>query len=349
MSKSACVCVWICFMSHYNQIISIENLFQAWDGFKKEKRSKKDVQVFERFLEDNLFNLHFKLKTKTYRHSSYTAFNIYDPKFRHIHKAKVEDRVVHHLVVSVIDPIFDKTFIYDSYSCRKSKGMHIAVKRLFEFVRKVSKNYTGNCFALKLDIKKFFENIDHAILFDLIRRKVKDEDFLWLIENILQSFSKDKGIPIGNLTSQIFANIYLNELDQFVKHQLRIKYYLRYADDFIILDSDKELIYRYTSILANYLKNGLKLELHPQKITIRKYNQGIDFLGYIVLPHYILPRTRTKKRILKKLKDKIDNLRNAEITEGSFNQSLHSYLGFLKHANSNKLKEQLKNQIWMEV
>lgn len=322
----------------YSQITSIDNLLQAWDEFKKGKRSKKDVQIFERFLEDNIFSLHEKLKEKTYKHSFYKAFNIYDPKFRHIHKATVEDRIVHHAVVSVIEPIFDRTFIYDSYSCRKDKGTHKAVKRLFYFVKKISSNYTEKCLALKLDIRRFFENINHEILLNLISKKIQDDKLLSLIKNILKSFSKENGVPIGNLTSQLFANVYLNELDQFIKHNLKIRYYIRYSDDFIILSRDIGNLKKLIIDIKMFLREKLKLSLHSKKIIIRKYNQGVDFLGYIVLPHYILPRTKTKRRIFKKLKEKI-GMEN-------FNQSLASYLGYLKHANSFRVTQRIKNQVW---
>ncbi len=323
----------------YPQITSIENLFQAWNEFEKGKRNRKDVQAFELNLEDNLFNLCYQLKKRTYKHQSYTAFNIYDPKFRHIHKATVKDRIVHHAVVSLIEPIFDKTFIYDSYSCRLNKGTHRAVRRLFSFIRKVSKNYIGSCFALKLDIKKFFASVDQKILLSIIGKKITDKDLLWLIKNILSSFSEDRGIPIGNLTSQIFANIYMNELDQYVKHQLRIKYYLRYADDLVILSTCFNDLNHWIKQIELFLQQELKLELHSEKIILRKLSWGIDFLGYIVLPHYILPRAKTKKRIFQKLKIKIH--------DENFNQSLQSYLGYLSHASSFKLTQRLKNQIWL--
>lgn len=325
----------------YQKVISIEHLFQSWNEFKKDKRSKKDVQMFERSLEDNLFKLHEKLVNKSYQHKNYTAFNIYDPKFRHIHKATVLDRVVHHAVVSIIEPIFDKTFIYDSYSCRKNKGMHRAVKRLDVFIRKVSKNYSGKCFALKLDIKKFFASVDQRILLNLIKKKIEDQDLLWLIDNILASFSKGIGIPIGNLTSQIFANIYLNELDQFIKHKLKIKFYIRYCDDFVILASSKGYLESLILKIEKFLRENLKLSLHENKIIIRKYNQGIDFLGYIVLPHYILPRTKTKRRLLKKLQEKMG--------QPNFNQSLQSYLGYLSHANTYRIANQIKNKFYASL
>lgn len=320
----------------YHQSISIENLFQAWNEFRVGKRNRPDVQSFEINVEDNLFKLHQQLKTKTYKHSSYTAFNIYDPKFRHIHKAKVLDRIIHHAIVSVIEPIFDKTFIYDSYSCRKNKGMHRAVKRLFVFVRRVSKNYEGRCCVLKLDIKKFFASVDHEVLLGCIRKKIEDEDLLWLIENILKSFSNGTGIPIGNLTSQIFANIYLNELDKFIKQELNVKYYIRYADDFVIVSNNKEDLKYLIPLIDQFLRTYLKLYLHQDKIILRKYNQGIDFLGYIVLPHYVLPRTKTIKRMFRKLEEKrpLDH----------FNQTLESYLGYLSHAYAYKLRREILNR-----
>lgn len=327
----------------YSQVISLENLFQAWNGFKKGKRNKKDVQLFERNLEDNLFKLYNQLLNKTYSHSNYTAFNIYDPKFRHIHKAKVKDRIVHHAVVSIIEPLFDKTFIHDSYSCRKGKGMHRAVKRLFLFTRKVSKNYTNRCFILKLDIKKFFATIDHDVLLKFLNLKICDNDLFWLLSSIVKSFHSDygvgKGIPIGNLTSQVFANVYLNELDKFMKERLRIKYYIRYADDFVIIAKDNVFLESLVLKINNFIHMELKLSLHKNKIIIKKLSQGIDFLGYTVLPHYILPRTQTKRRIFKKLAQKIN--------EPNFEQTKQSYLGYLSHANSFKFTQELKNQPWL--
>jgi len=325
----------------YLDLISIENLFQAWSEFKKGKRKRLDVQIFERNLEDNLFTLHQKLRDKTYRHGNYHSFYVQDPKQRHIHKASVVDRIVHHLLYKYLYELFDKDFIYDSYSCRLNKGTHKAVLRLKKFTRKVSKNYTNTCWGLKLDVKKFFASVDHNILLDLLEKKVNNKDILWLLNQVIESFHVEKscGIPLGNLTSQIFANIYMNELDQFIKHTLKVKYYIRYADDFLILSKNRDELCEYINILVYYLKIRLKLKLHPKKIIIRKFDWGIDFLGYIVLPHYILPRTKTKRRIFKKVKEKI----NSE----NFDQSVQSYLGYLYHANSFKVIESLKNEIWL--
>ncbi len=332
--------------SSYSSLISIENLFQAWEEFKKGKRNKRDVQAFERNLEDNLFSLHEKLKVGSFSHGGYSEFCVNDPKRRHIHKASIADRVIHHLLYKYLYGLFDKTFIHDSYSCRLGKGTHRSVKRLEKFTRKVSKNFTQDCWALKLDIKQFFASVDHQILFELIKRKVKDKYILWLIREVIKSFPSNtgsiplgvkplKGIPLGNLTSQIFANLYLNELDQFVKHKLKVKYYLRYADDFLMLNSNKENLLHHFEIVKSYLTDNLKLEIHPQKIIFRKLSWGIDFCGYVVLPHYILPRTRTRRRIINRVERTVPS-----------SQSMQSYLGYFNHASAHRLKNELMN-MWM--
>lgn len=323
----------------YWDLISVENLFQAWSEFRKGKKKRKDVQVFERNLEDNLFSLYDKLKSKTYRHGNYHSFYIQDPKQRHIHKAEVEDRVIHHLLYKYLYKLFDKSFIYDSYSCRLEKGTHKAVKRSEKFTRIVSKNYTRPCWALKLDIKKFFASVDHNILMNLLKKKVNDPDILWLLKEVINSFPS--GIPLGNLTSQVFANIYMNELDQFIKHTLKIKYHLRYADDFVMLSCSSDLN-QWIKKIETFLWKELKIELHPKKIILRKLAWGIDFLGYIILPRYILPRTKTKRRIFKKLKTLCSN------DSYHLNQSVQSYLGYLSHANAYNISLELKNLPWIE-
>lgn len=298
-----------------------------------------DVQQFEFNLEDNLFQLHRELQDKTYRHFHYTAFNVCDPKLRRIHKANIKDRVLHHAIFRILYPIFDKNFIFDSYSCRIEKGTHKAVYRLETFSIKSSRNNFGNIFALKCDIKKFFDSIDQRILLELIKNKIQDENAIWLIEVIVNSFPK--GIPLGNVTSQLFANIYLNELDQFAKHHLKEKYYLRYCDDFIILSESKNHLENLIGKLDSFLQSQLKLNLHPNKIIIRKYRQGIDFLGYVVLPHHRVLRTKTKRRIFKKIKNKKLDREEGTISEESLNQSLQSYLGVLKHCCSKNIEEKI--------
>lgn len=338
--------------AHINHLkfISIDNLFQAWAEFRKGKGKRKDVRVFERNLEDNLFSLYQNLRDKSYRHGGYKSFYVQDPKQRHIHKAEVKDRVIHHLLYKFLYWLFNPVFIYDSYSCRLGKGTHKGVDKLVKLLRKASKNNTRMVWALKCDIKKFFHTVDHGILTNLLQKRVKDKNILRLLTEVIDSFHSEfergKGIPLGNLTSQIFANIYLDELDQFVKHRLKAKYYLRYTNDFLILNPDREELFKYVDILKQFLKDNLQLELHPKKIIIRKHTQGIDFLGYIIFPYYRLPRTKTKRRMIKRLKMKIAELRTGRISEESFIQTTQSYLGFLSHTNSYYLAQRIKNQVW---
>ncbi|OGZ77983.1 MAG: hypothetical protein A2312_03210 [Candidatus Staskawiczbacteria bacterium RIFOXYB2_FULL_32_9] len=311
----------------FEKIISLENLFSAWREFKKGKTKKLDVLQFELNLEDNIFSLYSKLKNKTYCHSNYTSFCIKDPKLRKIHKAIVEDRVLHHAIFRILYPIFDKYFIFDSCSCRNNKGVHNAINRLNQFVKKNSKNNTRCCYILKCDVKKYFDSIDQEILLGLIKIKIKDKNAMWLIERIVKSFPA--GLPLGNITSQLFANIYLNELDQFIKHKLKQKYYIRYCDDFVIMSLNKEYLKSLIFVITNFLENNLKLSLHKGKIIIERHRRGVDFLGYKNFPDYRILRTKTKKRILDKAKEK----RGIE--------SLISYLGILKHCKSRKIKIKL--------
>lgn len=313
----------------FHRIISLENLLAAWYEFKRGKGKKQDVQEFEFNLEDNLFQLHQDLKNKNYRHGAYSSFFVYDPKLRHIHKAAIRDRLLHHAVFRFLYPIFDKKFIYDSYSCRLRKGTHRGVTRLRQFTRKVSTNYRIPAYALKCDIRKFFHSVNHDILLSLIEKEISDSGVLWLIKEILESYKF--GLPLGNVTSQLFANIYLNELDQFVKHQLKEKYYIRYCDDFIILNKNKGHLEEIIAQVEEFLRLKLRLELHPDKVVLRKLIQGIDFLGYVVMPHYIVVRPKTKKRIFKRIALKRSQLENGKITEASFNYSIQSYMGILKH------------------
>ena len=321
-------------------------MFLAWKEFKTGKGKKLDIQEFEFNLEDNLFQLHEDLKNKSYTHSPYTYFYVTDPKIRHIHKACVRDRVLHHAIFRILYPIFDQNFIYDSYSCRLGKGTHRAVNRLEDFTRKLSCNNHRTIYALKCDVRKFFDSIDKTILTRIITNKIKDGNSLWLISKILNSFSKTlgKGLPLGNVTSQIFANIYLNELDQYVKHRLKVKYYLRYCDDFIILDRDPYYLLKLASKINEFLEEHLALSLHPNKVLLRKYQQGVDFLGYVVLPYHRAIRTKTRKRVIRRIADIKDGFENDLISEESFRQSLNSYRGILRHCNGYELETEM---IWL--
>lgn len=323
----------------FERIISLENLFLSWKEFKRGKSKKYDVGQFDQDLESNILKLHYELKNKTYCHSKYVSFYIQDPKLRHIHKATVRDRVLHHAIFRILYPIFDKTFIFDSYSCRINKGTHRAINRLNQFATKVSKNNSRNCFILKCDIKKFFDSVNQDVLINLIKEKINNHEVVWLLNIVLKSFVK--GLPMGNITSQLFANIYLNKLDQFVKHQLKIKYYIRYCDDFAIAEDDKERLNYCITEVDEFLRNSLKLYLHPSKIIIRRYHQGVDFLGYVIFPHHRVLRTKTKNRIFKKIKIKLSQLKGNKISKESFNQSAQSYSGMLNHCNGYNIKKNI--------
>lgn len=256
-------------------------------------------------------------------------------------------RFLHHAIFRILYPIFDKSFIFNSYSCRIGKGAHRAVNQLEKFCRKLSRNNTKNISVLKCDIKKFFDSVDQEILVNLIKKEIHDADAIWLIEKIVRSFqeSSNKGLPLGNVTSQLFANIYLNELDQFIKHDLRNKYYLRYCDDFVILGEREEYLAELIPQINSFLNQKLKLTLHSDKIIIRKYHQGIDFLGYVILPGYRVLRIKTKNRIIKKIKINRQNLKKGLISEKYFNQSLQSYLGIMKHCCGYKITKEIRKII----
>ncbi|MBI2634279.1 group II intron reverse transcriptase domain-containing protein [Candidatus Peregrinibacteria bacterium] len=328
----------------YADLVSPENLFIAFDEFKRGKRKKEDVMHFEQNLEENIFDLSQELISKIYRHGSYANFVIWDPKYRIISKGRVRDRVVHHALFNYLYAVFDKSFIFHSYSSRMGKGTHIGVKNLHAQMRKVSENFSKPSYALKCDIRKFFASVNHDILMELLSEKVDDSDILWLAQTIIESYSAtlSTGIPLGNVTSQIFANIYLNQLDQFIKHELRLKYYLRYADDFVVLHQDKDLLRKTISRIDRFLQEKLKLHLHPQKISVRNLKQGVDFLGYVCLPYSRVIRTKTKKRMFRKFQNRKQEMLAGKRTSESLNQSAQSYLGMLQHANSYHLTKKLR-------
>lgn len=268
------------------------------------KRRRKDVVFFSFHLMDSIFSLHNDLLHKTYRHGPYQAFKINDPKPRDIHKAEVRDRLLHHAIYRVLYPYFDRTFIFDSFSCRRGKGTHHAIDRFRTFGRIVSHNYTRTAWVLKCDVRKFFANIDHGILKNILRKRF-DGDVLWLLGQVIDSFctggKRNIGLPLGNLTSQLFVNIYMNEFDHFVKRTLKVKYYIRYADDFVILSRDKKYLTNILPKLSFFLRTRLKLSSHPKKVSIATLASGIDFLGWIHFPYHRVLRTSTKRRMFARL------------------------------------------------
>ncbi|MEK7137418.1 MAG: reverse transcriptase/maturase family protein [Patescibacteria group bacterium] len=330
----------------FPSIVAPEHLFAAWEEFRKGKRSRTDVQEFAMRLEENVFSLHRDLACGNYRHGPYSAFTICDPKQRLIHKALVRDRIVHHAIFKVLAPLFESTFIAHSFSCRVGKGTHRAVSALETMLQQASRNGTRNCFALKCDVYRFFASVDHEILLSLLRRRIGDRRAMELLTEIITSFGAVKGLPIGNLTSQLFANVYLSELDQFIKHHLRVRHYVRYTDDFVIVSDDMEYLRKLIPAIGAFLRDALHLSLHPQKVTIRKYRQGVDFLGYVLLPRHRMLRTRTKRRTFRKLRSCVSECRNGRRSAESVEGSLCSYLGVLSHADAYLLAQSLRNRYW---
>lgn len=331
----------------FNDVVSVENLFRAWRAFSKGKRSKRDVTLFELHLEDNIFALHQRLVSGAWKPEPYKVFFVQDPKLRKIHKASVADRVLYQAVYQALYPIFDRHFIFDSYASRNFKGTHRGVDRFEVFARKVTRNYRRPGFVLKCDIRKFFDSIDHTILLRLLVRKITDPKLLNLLEKILRSFETvaGKGLPLGNVTSQILANIYLNELDQFIKHKLKAHHYIRYCDDFVILFDDEKRLEELLRYIVVVLREQLLLELHPNKVTIRKISQGTDFLGYVSLPYYRVLRTKTKNRMYTKIIENIGMVRRGRVTKEHFSSAFASYRGVLSHCKNKKILDQIQRLV----
>ncbi len=327
----------------YDELCSHDNLELAFNKARKGKTLKPYVIEFERNLTSNLLQLRNELLFQTYTPKPLETFILRDPKTRKISKSDFRDRVVHHAICNVIEPMFDKTFIYDSYANRIGKGTLNAIKRFDYFKRKVSRNNFRTCFVLKADIKHYFENVDHAILMAILKKKIKDDNLLWLIKRIIDNHKTDvkgKGMPLGNLTSQFFANVYLNELDQFVKHKLRDKYYIRYVD-FVILNNTRKILNEYIEQVSGFLKTKLNLELHPDKSKIVELGSGIGLLGFKIFYHHkLIKRKNVNKfnRTFNKLKELygtgiVDRDKAIECFEG--------WLAYISHANTYKYRRHL--------
>lgn len=309
----------------------MENLLMAWKQFLQGKRRKKDVQEFQYYLTDNVLRLHRELKERTYKHSGYYSFNISDPKPRNIHKALVRDRLLHHALYQFLYPFFDRIFIADSYSCRKWKGTHRAIKKFQSYIRKVGKNNTKTVWVLKCDIKKFFASIDHAILESILKKYITDQEVVRLLGKVVESFEvkTSTGLPLGNLTSQLLVNIYMNEFDQFMKHRIKATHYIRYADDFVILSTEKGWLQEILPKIESFLTDFLKLSLHPDKVSIRTIASGVDFLGWVHFPDHRVLRSSTKRRLFKAIQKDF----RPEVVD--------SYLGLLTHGNAIKIREEI--------
>lgn len=312
---------------NYNELFSLNNIFRAWRKFRRGKTSKSDVMNFEMHLEDNLFYLYNELKNGNYKHSSYKYFQIFDNKKRDIYKAEVRDRVVHQIMFDYLLELFEPEFISDSYSSRLSKGQYKAIDTFRYFIKLIKSNHK-TCYVLKCDVRKYFDNIDQTVLLKIIKDKIICEETFKIIEEIILSYTfsmKGKGIPLGNITSQIFANIYLDVLDKYVKRELKCRFYARYNDDFVILSESKRKLDEIRDKIISFVKYRLFLEIPINKTCIRNINWGVDFLGFTILSEAVLLREKTKYKIYKNINP----------------HNLHSYFGILKHCNSYNLKRKI--------
>lgn len=358
-------------------LFSLENLYRQYLRCRRHKRNTHNALRFEARLEDNLVRLREELKGRTYHPSRSVCFIVKQPKFREIFAADFRDRVVHHVLVEALERIWEPIFVHDSYACRKGKGTHRAVTRLQQFMRRVTHNGTKPGYALHLDIRGFFFHIDKEMLYQIIAKRIRDEALLWLARTIIfhdctehAVFKTDRrlwrhiplhktlfgtenrrGLPIGNLTSQFFSNVYLNELDQFVKHRLKVRHYLRYSDDFVLVHEDPAQLLAWREQIQAFLAERLRLSLTDPVVSPRLISNGVDFLGYIVRPHYLLVRrrvvTRLKARMaryehrLVRQEQKCTVYRHEAATLESLRATWASYRAHLTMANSHRLRETL--------
>jgi len=354
---------------------SLESVFAAYFSCRNNKRNTINALAFELDYENNLIQLCNELNDGSYQPGKSIAFIVHKPVQREIFAADFRDRAVHHLIINKLNPLFEKEFIQDSFACRVGKGTHHGISRANKFIRQCSKNYTKDCHVLKLDIEGFFMHINKEILFSrlekFIETKYQQTDKKLVleicykiisnspIENcIIKGSSKNWdglptnkslfhspqncGLPIGNLTSQIFANFYMSAFDHFMKKELGIRFYGRYVDDFIIIHPDKEYLKALISVISNYLNQELKLTLHPKKIYLQHYTKGVKFLGAVIKPNRIYIAARTKGNFYNAIEKQNLIARDHKPTKQEqkiFIASMNSYLGIMKHYKTYKLRK----------
>lgn len=320
--------------------LTYEKLLEAHIKSRKGKGYRKEIILFNLKQEEYIMYLLEKLKNKTYKHGGYTTFYISEPKVRKIEKSRYIDRIVHRWVVdNFLELYFVPQFIYSSFACLKNKGMHKSAKYVQEKMQHC-KRIWGEYYILKMDIAKYFDNINKNILLDIIKRKIKDENILWLIKEILFSQKREKGLEIGNYTSQMFANIYLNEVDQYVKHKLKIKYYCRYLDDSVLMVKTKKEAKEALKKIQIFLKEKLELELN-KKTQIFKNKQGVNFCGYKINEYRMKIRDKGKRKLKKKIKKLKYEIKIGKITSKEAHKYLAGHLGYIKIADVKNLTDKL--------
>lgn len=361
-------------------LFTFENLHRQYLACRRNKRNTLNALRFEARQEQNLLDLRDALQSRSYRPGRSVCFFVEKPKLREIFAADFRDRVVHHVLVNYLERIWEPIFIHDSYACRQGKGIHIGVQRLRQFIRQVTANGSRRAWYLQMDVRNFFMSIDKDILYGLLKAKIVDCDALWLTKVLvyhdctvdyvikgdatlrnwlpthktLFGAAKNKGLPIGNLNSQFFANVYLNELDQFVKHRLQCRYYLRYCDDFVLLSTEPEQLMAWKGQISQFLAERLCLSLNEQRERLRPVSDGIDFLGYIVRRDYALVRRRVVHNLHQRLRvfERMLVFKQPGYSIYNFDEALleqcravlASYLGHFRQADSFALRQ----TVWAE-
>ena len=325
----------------FDKITDMDNLTLAYIRARKGKAWQRQIKAFDVNPEENLLAIKQSLIDKTFHTSPYRVKTIHEPKKREIYILPFSpDRIVQHALMNVIEHIWENLFIHDSYACRKGKGVHAGSRRTMEFVRR-------NAYCLQCDISKFYPSIDHDILSFIVRRKIKCPDTLWLLDDIIYSIQGGKNTPIGNYTSQWFGNLYMNELDQYLKHTWKIRDYIRYCDDFLLFHHDKGFLNRMKIVIKDFLADTLHLTM--SKCEVFPVSQGVDFLGYRHFRNHVLLRKSTAKRIIRRFHILPTLLDSGSITLDQFRSSIASMLGWMQWAQTGNLKKVLRIDELMEA
>ena len=318
--------------NQFDKFLSYESLMEAHKMCQKGKKNRLNVIRFNMKKEDYIWWLYNELKNRTYQHGKYVVFYVSEPKKRKIEAARYIDRIVHRwLVDNFLDPVFLPQFIENTYACIPGRGMHKAAKDVQKAMRECNKKY-GEYYILKMDVSKYFQSIDKDILLGIIKRKIKDKDILWLINQTIYFGRQGEGIPIGNLSSQLFANLYYNEADQFIKHKLKVRYYFRYMDDSIILMEKKDDLKRVRLEIENFIKDNLKLQFN-KKTNIFKSKQGVNFCGYKINEYRLKLRDKGKRKLKNKVKSLKLKIKNGELSSLEAKKYLCGHFGYMSIAD----------------
>ena len=334
-------------MTLYEQLCSFEHLYNAFLRARKGKRKLEEIAAFERNLEPELFSIRESLLDQNYRPSGYYSFYRTEAKRRLISAAPFRDRVVHHALVGIMEPIFERRFIFDSYANRVGKGTHRALDRCTHFLRR-------NNYSLQCDVRQFFPSIDHAILKAMLAKVIRSEKVLWLArqsidtgvgvldeeydmqwfpgDNLL-SANRPRGLPIGNLTSQFWANVYMNALDQFVKRQLKCRSYIRYVDDFLLFADDKAALHAWKQAIIEFL-SALRLTIHEEAAPVRPASEGLPFLGFIVYPDHRRLNPARGFEFRRRLRQKLDAYTNGQLEQEKVSLSVQGWVAHAAHGDT---------------